>query len=1230
MSVAASALLLAALACSETAAIAPSLSQNPAPAPTAYDPTEPASLRLVNATTAPTPLTVNGETASVSAFDVGRFLPVPMASATVTVGGEPLPFTTWRAGRRYTAVLTDAGAVVLEDPPAAPKGALRVRGLSGATALPTVELTQPSDQSPLGPVQPATLTGPLTPRQLSSLTTVASPLLGVRLITSPAVDGLTRYFDCALPDLGSDALVFVVLGGPASAPDHAGVLAVGRTATRLLECAERDARAELRFLHAADGVTPLLLRFDGTTLASGAFPSASGWATVPAIASVADVAAPSAPDEPLAEATLALEGGDRQTIVAMSDAAIPRLVVLPVPPAGTSLLVSPLADLILGDPEADGPGPLPAFESRLVAPGEQLVRAGQLTAICAVAPNAIAVLLPAGETSVDGTPDALTILNDVPGAAPALSPCTVPDVPTGTVRVLNATRTRTVDIGWYYEGAVETLISAQAHSSASAPFNLPAGDLTFRVAVTAGTGPSLPAVLPKLALEAGAKVDLIVWEIAGKLGVVVTSTPLGTPEGPVLGAGHVAEALGPVGLYALIDAGADAVPEWATVADLSVGEATQVTIDGTALMFGVGPGGEVKAPTLVCRAGVFPAGVAASLVLRDGPSDTTELLAWTGGVAVVPCEPPEKTPVRLLQAARLNLPVTATVNDELLPLLAFGNESPITNVTVDAFTAIATAGALTASLGPVLLSEGQTYTTALVGNNAGISWLLIADMVSSDATTVALRVVHAATGTGAVDLALVTPTGDIDFSEGLALGQTSSSLNVNAASTTIAITDGTGRLECTLSTLKAGDALTAFIATRPKGGRVLIVQRAIDGTMAPPPELVECTKPTDATLRIFAVTPDPVTVALDGQLTTLVVAPATSEELGLDAGPHQITLGFAGESASTASFTVDKGDRASAFALGTAPVALALVHEPAETGATRWRVLQGAANANYDVTARPTQGPAVPLSPLGLGAASAAFVTTAGPVNLEVDFAGDSAPEAICALDGTSGGSAHVALFVQDGGLAAWVAPMTGAPTIVPCTSPDLPAFVSVVNVYSGTPSLDLLSDAQAVFSGLLYTKATAYLELAPGATLAVTTPNAPVPLASLPLLNPGFDHTAVLYGVGPSVALFTDDPTPPPSGDARVRIIHAGSAPSYGLSGPLAATLEPGKSSGYATVYTSSKLMVDTNGDGAPNRSCPLNLTAGTIANAILFGNDSTVALLIHLASGTAGETTLVPCPSL
>ncbi|MBT9557007.1 MAG: DUF4397 domain-containing protein [Myxococcales bacterium] len=1221
--------VLAVAACSDPGSTAPTLAGGPSPAPTAYDPTTPASLRLVNATSASTTLSVNSESVTVAAFDVGRYLLVPMRAPSTSVGGQPLPYQAWRAGRRYTVVLTDAGTVVLEDPPAAPQGSLRVRGLSGATDLPVVELTQPSDESPLGPVQPSTITGPLSPLQLSATATVARPLSGIRLVTTPTA-GLSRYFDCPVPDLGSDALVFVV--SSALEPVHAGVLAVGRTATRRLDCTERDARAELRFLHAADGSEALALRFDGTTLASGAFPSASGWTTVPAIAGTADVVVTGGPDAPLAEAALALNAADRQTLVALDGPTGPRLLPLPVPPIGTAHLLSPLAGLVLGDPDVDGPGPLPAGESRLVAPGDLTVRAGQLIAVCAVAPDAIAVVLPTGPTGDDGTPDGLTILNDVPGAAPALAPCTVPDLPTGTLRVLNATRSRTLDIGWYPDGVAETLIAGQAHSSASAPFKLPAGELTLRIALTAGAADPLPAVLPKVTLDEGARLDLIVWEVAGKLGALVAPTPLGAPDGAVFGVAHIAESLGPVAFFARLDAGADALPAWAPFADLTLGESTTATLAGTALELGVGLGGADAAPALVCRPGVFPAGTAASLVLRDGPDDSTELLVWTGGVAAVPCEAPKTASMRVLDAARLDMAVTTTLDGKPLPPLNFGDESSVTAVGLDAFTAVAKAGALSAALGPALLDDAQHYTAAVVGNGAGISWLLLADMSTSNGSTVALRVVHAAAGAGALDLALVTPTGDVDFSDGLAFGQTSPAVSVNPTPTILAITDATGRVECAVSTITAGDALTAFVATPPEGGRVLLVQATsddtVDGSAATPPVVVPCTKPSDATLRVFAVTPDPITVALDGQLTSLVVEPTTSAEVGLNAGEHPVTLGFAGQSASTASITVAKGDRASAFALGTAPVTLAFVHQPAENGSTRWRVLQGAANTTYAVTARPTQGAAVPLSPLGLGAASAAFVTTAGPLNLEVDLGGDATPEALCALDGPSGGSVHVALMVQSGGLAAWVAPNHGTPVIVPCTSPDLPAFVSVLNVYAGVPALDLVSGDDAVVSGLLYTKATGYLELPPGETLAVTTPTAPVPLTSLPVLNPGFDHTAVLYGVGPQVALFTDDPTAPPPGEARVRVIHAGNAPTYGISGPIAMTLEAGHASGYLNVSPQGTLIVDTDGDGAPNRACTLTLTAGTISNAVLFGDDSTVALILHRATGLSGETTLVPCP--
>lgn len=186
-------------------------------------------------------------------------------------------------------------------------------------------------------------------------------------------------------------------------------------------------------------------------------------------------------------------------------------------------------------------------------------------------------------------------------------------------------------------------------------------------------------------------------------------------------------------------------------------------------------------------------------------------------------------------------------------------------------------------------------------------------------------------------------------------------------------------------------------------------------------------------------------------------------------------------------------------------------------------------------------------------------------------------------------------------------------------------AQMRFVNAADGAGNVDILIDTKTVSTNLPYSNSTGYIKVSSGTrTIEVRPTGTTSDLIKItPTVAGGSSSTAVLVNA-PSITLsvFTDDNSNPPSGDAKLRIIHAAqnagpldpylispgsgisgvspSAPSIAFNSSTQKYLTPAAGS-YEVVLTQSgtqNIIVDT-GTGSP-----LSLGAGQVRTLVAIDN--------------------------
>ena len=185
-------------------------------------------------------------------------------------------------------------------------------------------------------------------------------------------------------------------------------------------------------------------------------------------------------------------------------------------------------------------------------------------------------------------------------------------------------------------------------------------------------------------------------------------------------------------------------------------------------------------------------------------------------------------------------------------------------------------------------------------------------------------------------------------------------------------------------------------------------------------------------------------------------------------------------------------------------------------------------------------------------------------------------------------------------------------------TGPDGAARVRFIHASPDAASLDVLVDGQPVVTGATYKSVSAYLAVGPGARhvrVRVAGTN-DVLIDEMPELDGGTQYTLLATGGIDNMdpLLLTDDNTAPPSGAARVRLIHA--APNVGnidiyvtppgnniLTAAPALTNIPFRSeSGYVNVLAGTyQVRITPSGTKVVAIDTgPVNLASGMVRTAI------------------------------
>lgn len=296
---------------------------------------------------------------------------------------------------------------------------------------------------------------------------------------------------------------------------------------------------------------------------------------------------------------------------------------------------------------------------------------------------------------------------------------------------------------------------------------------------------------------------------------------------------------------------------------------------------------------------------------------------------------------------------------------------------------------------------------------------------------------------------------------------------------------------------------------------------------------------------------------------------------------------------------------------------------PPAAGQARVRVIQGSADAGaVDILA----GNQTIVSNLAAGAASAFVDVPAGSFPVTVNTTGTTT---------TVGGPVTLDL-VAGRTYTIFVSGVAANKTLTANLVVDraFDAQARFVHASPDAPAIDVIADGRAIVTNLAFPNVTPYVALpASGTCVAVAPTGSTTPVVPAALLNftSASKQTAVILGQAAgspalSVAVFSDETTPPAADKAKIRVIHA--SPDLGnvdvLSGDTAivTNLAFGAASDFIEVAAGT-LSLKVNPTGTTTSALgPIDLTlsGGQIVTVVLRGKNADKTLGLTLVSDVSG----------
>lgn len=173
------------------------------------------------------------------------------------------------------------------------------------------------------------------------------------------------------------------------------------------------------------------------------------------------------------------------------------------------------------------------------------------------------------------------------------------------------------------------------------------------------------------------------------------------------------------------------------------------------------------------------------------------------------------------------------------------------------------------------------------------------------------------------------------------------------------------------------------------------------------------------------------------------------------------------------------------------------------------------------------------------------------------------------------------------------------------------PGMVRVAHMAPGAPAVDVALDGQVVLRALAFGQVSSYVAVAAGTRQARVTPagaREPVVIDAPLTIESGRAYTVIATGELPSITpiVLTDDLTPPPSGQTKVRFVHtAPDAPAVDVA-----------VAGGSTLFTTIAFR---------NASMTATVPAGTYTLEVRPAGQQAVALAVPNVRLTAGDIVTV-----
>jgi hypothetical protein len=400
---------------------------------------------------------------------------------------------------------------------------------------------------------------------------------------------------------------------------------------------------------------------------------------------------------------------------------------------------------------------------------------------------------------------------------------------------------------------------------------------------------------------------------------------------------------------------------------------------------------------------------------------------------------------------------------------------------------------------------------------------------------------------------------------------------------------------------------------------------------------------TGGALRVIQSSPDAgaVDVLIGGQVVATNVAfPNTTAYLPVAAGTVSLQLNQTGTQTAVlgpVDVTVAAGGRVTVAVAGqteagggqqpTKPTLSVQVFQddvtPAAAGQAKIRVVNASADVGaVDILA----GDQVLVSNLAFPTASAFLEVPAGQFAIRANTTGTTTT-VTGPVDATLVAGRTYTIF-----LTGSAANMTLAANLVIDRAFD--AQARFIHASPDAPAIDVIADGRAVVTNLAFPNATPYVPVAAGGTCVFVTPTGAQDKVIQPIsldFQSASRQTIVALGLATgtpalSLAVFSDETTPPAADMAKIRVIHAspdaGNVDIRSGDNVLISNLEFGRASDFVEVAAGT-LAIRVNKTGTTDTVLgPIDLTVsgGQIINLIVRGRTADMTVGLTLISDVSG----------